>query len=108
MKNFVQDGKVIDVTLAAAILSGAAILIGNMVGVAVSSGAIGDTVAVDLFGVFTLSKAAGAVSQGQILYWDDTAKVVTTSSNTGANYKIGHAFAAALSGDASLPVMLSR
>lgn len=108
MKNFIQDGKTITVTLAAAILSGAAMLIGALVGVACTDGAIGDKVAFNLEGVYTLPKAVGAVSQGAILYWDDTAKVVTTSSASGANFKIGHAFAAALSGDATLPVKLSR
>jgi predicted RecA/RadA family phage recombinase len=108
MKNFVQNGKTIEVVLAADHVSGAALLIGALVGVAVTSGVTGDTVAFDLEGVFTLPKAVGAVSQGAILYWDDTAKNVTTSSASGANTKIGHAFASALSGDATLPVKLSR
>jgi predicted RecA/RadA family phage recombinase len=108
MKNFVQNGKTIEVTLAAAILSGAAMLIGALVGVAVTSGGIGDVVAFELEGVFTLPKAVGAVSQGAILYWDDTAKNVTTSAASGANTKIGHAWASALSGDATIDVKLSR
>lgn len=109
MKNFVQDGKIINVTLAADLASGAALVVGAMVGVAVAGGKNGDTnVAVQLFGVFTLNKAAGAVSQGAILYWDDTAKNVTTNSNSGANLKIGYAWAAALTGDATIPVTLSR
>lgn len=106
MKNFVQNGKTIEVVLAAVITSGSALLIGALVGVAVTSGGIGDTVAVDLEGVFTLPKAVGAVSQGAILYWDDTAKNVTTTS--AGNTKIGYAWAAALSGDASIDVKLSR
>lgn len=108
MKNFIQKGKTISVLLAANIASGAAILIGAIVGVAVTSGLIGDTISVDLFGVFELPKAAGAVSQGALLYWDDTAKNVTTSSASGANAKIGYAWAAAQSGDATIQVTLSR
>ena len=108
MKNFIQDGKVINVVLAAIIASGGVLQVGQLVGVAVTSGAIGDTVAIQLFGVFSLSKAAGAVSQGAILYWDDTAKNVTTSSGSGANAKIGYAWAAAQSGDATVQVTLSR
>jgi predicted RecA/RadA family phage recombinase len=106
MKNFVQNGKTIEVTLAAAILSGAAMLIGALVGVAVTSGGIGDVVAFELEGVFTLPKAVGAVSQGAVLYWDDTAKNVTTTAS--GNTKIGHAWASALSGDATIDVKLSR
>lgn len=109
MKNFVQDGKIINVTLGADLADGAVLLIGALVGVAVVGGKNGDTnVAIQLFGVFTIAKAAGAISQGAILYWDDTAKNVTTSSNSGANFKIGHAWAAAQSGDATVNVMLSR
>jgi predicted RecA/RadA family phage recombinase len=108
MKNFIQDGRTITVTLAAAILSGAAMLIGALVGVAVTDGAIGDKVAFNLEGVYTLPKAAVAISLGVVLYWDDTAKVVTTSSASGANFKVGHAFTAQLSGDATVQVKLSR
>lgn len=108
MKNYVQPGKTIDVVLAAAITSGAAILVGALVGVATTTGGIGDTVAVSLEGVYNLPKAVGAISQGAILYWDDTAKNVTTNAASGANTKIGHAFLAALSGDATVDVKLSR
>lgn len=108
MKNFIQDGKVINVVLAAIIASGGVLQVGQLVGVAVTSGAIGDTVAIQLFGVFTINKAAGALSQGALLYWDDTAKNVTTSSASGANAKIGYAWASAQSGDATVQVTLSR
>lgn len=106
MKNFVQNGKTIAVTLTAAIVSGAAILVGALVGVAVQSGEIGDTISVNLTGVYTLPKAAGALSQGAVLYWDNTAKNVTATAS--GNTKIGHAWAAALNGDATVDVMLSR
>lgn len=108
MKNYVQKGGTIDVVLAAVIASGAPLVVGALVGVAEVSGAIGDTVAVKLEGVYTLNKAVGAISQGAQLYWDDTAKNVTTSSASGANLAVGYAFAAALSADATVPVFLWR
>jgi predicted RecA/RadA family phage recombinase len=109
MKNFYCSGNAIDVVLAAAILSGAPILIGTLVGIATKDGAIGDTISVNLTGVFNLTKVTPqAISQGVQLYWDDTAKKVTTSDGTGANSKIGHAYAAALSADTTVYVRLER
>lgn len=108
MKNFVQRGDTIDVVLAAILASGAPIVVGTRVGVAKVAGVIGDTVAVALEGVFTLAKATGTTpGQGDVLYWDDTAKKVTTSAASGANLKIGYAWAAALTGDTSMNVLLS-
>lgn len=61
MKNFVQEGVLIDHVATAALSSGDPVAIGNMVGVAAGDAAIGDTVPVRLAGVFDLPKLDAAV-----------------------------------------------
>jgi predicted RecA/RadA family phage recombinase len=108
MKNFVQKGDSLDVILAATTVSGQAFLFGTMLVVAQVAGAIADVITVKTEGVFDLPKAVGAITAGAVLYWDDTAKNVTTTSNSGANLKCGYATKAALSADATVNVYLWR
>jgi predicted RecA/RadA family phage recombinase len=105
MKNYLQSGERISFTAAAAIASGAVVPIGDLVGVAENSGAIGDEVTVLLEGVFTIAKGgAEAISKGVTLYWDNTNKVVTAT--VGSNKKIGQAFTAALAADPTVQVRI--
>lgn len=109
MKNFIQLGKTMDVTLAGTKAAGDGHVVGSLVGVLKSSGVNGDTVAMSLKGVFEMPKTAGqAQAKGVILYWDDTAKKTTTSDGSGANLKMGYAFEAALAGDATCQILLER
>jgi hypothetical protein len=55
-------------------------------------------------GVFDLAKDASTFSQGDLVYWDDTNKVGT--STVGANLLIGSAEKAQLTGDATVRVKL--
>lgn len=94
MKNAVCSGDTITVTLAAATIAGTALLIGSIIGVAVTSGAIGDPVAHKVEGVFELPKnPANTVTQGAKLYWDDTNKRLTTTAS--GNTEAGIAWLAA-------------
>lgn len=105
MKNYIQDGNVIDVVLAAIIVSGAALKVGSLFGVAQKSGAIGETVGLVTTGVFDLPYGVAAtVSVGDLIYWDDTAKTVTKTSS--GNTKVGIAVQAAASADPTLRVKL--
>jgi len=106
MKNFVQSGDTIDVTLGGTFASGAGILVGTLVGVCASSGVSGDVVPVSLKGVYTLPKASGAISVGAKVYWDNSAKNITTT--TSGNTFAGYAVAAAQSGDATANILLAR
>ncbi len=105
MKNFVFSGKTIDVTLAAAVVSGAAMLIGTLLGVAVTSGGIGDVVVFNTEGVYDLPKAAGAITIGVNVYWDDTAKNITTTSS--GNTLVGKCWVGAAGGDATVSVKIN-
>lgn len=66
MKNFIQDGKTIEYKVAdTAIKSGEVRVIGDLAGVAVTDGAVDDTVVLNVTGVYELAKGAGAITQGQ-------------------------------------------
>lgn len=84
MKNFVQIGNVLDVPSPRAVKSGEAVAIGAIVGVAAmdySSGAQGQF---NVTGIYDFPKAASqAWTVGQKVYWDDNAKVMTTTAAGG-------------------------
>lgn len=104
MKNFIQEGEVIDVTLSGTITSGDVVVAGSLVGVAQISGVSGDVIPVKLCGVYELAKATGALTQGAQVYWDNSAKKVTTTAS--GNTLMGYAWRAAASGDATAQVRL--
>lgn len=109
MKNFLTDGNILEATApSGGVTSGQPLKVGNLVGVCAKAAAQDEKVAVALCGVFSgLPKATGtAWNQGDVLYWDDTAKnfTKTSSSNTLA----GFAYEGALSADAVGKVLLSH
>ncbi len=118
-QSYVQHGERIEVTLGSgetAVASGKGYLIGAMFGVVVAltrngqtvfsnqASAQGDVAVVALEGVFTLPKATGAVTVGAKVYWDNTAKNITTT--VGSNVFVGYAWAAQASGDTTVQVKL--
>ncbi|MBF0339475.1 MAG: DUF2190 family protein [Magnetococcales bacterium] len=105
MKNFIQPGDIVTVVAPAAVSSGGCVLVGALFGVAVSDAASGDTMEMITEGVVDLPKAAVAIIQGAKLYWDNTAKNVTTT--VGTNTLIGCALLAAAVGDATSRVRLN-
>lgn len=100
MKNAKQKGEVIEVVApAGGIASGSVVIKGGFVGVAVIDAAEGETCTVIREGVFELPKATGAAwTQGDSIYWDNTAKNCTKTSS--GNTLLGYAFNDAASGDA--------
>lgn len=107
MKNFVSEGTYIDVTLAGTVSSGDGQLFGSMFGVASKAGVSGDIIALAVEGVFDLPKAATVTpGVGAKVYWDNSAKNVTTV--TTSNTLIGVAVVAALAGDATVRVRLNE
>ena len=88
-KRFVQPGNVLDHTPAAAVNSGAVLVIGARIGVALADILANATGSVQVTGVFNLpKKAADTVAQGALVYWDATNQQITTtaSGNTLAGY----------------------
>lgn len=107
MKNYVQAGNDLTLDAPADVSSGDGVLIGAIFGVAAVDAVSGDPVDIRTRGVFSLPKAAVAVAIGDLVYWDDTAKVATTDDDTGGNPKIGVAVAAAIDSAAKATVRLN-
>ncbi len=103
--NYVQEGKALNYTAGADILSGDFVLIGTIGGIAKTAIANGKVGAVHITGIFNVAKATGAITQGAKLYWDNTNKVLTTTAS--GNTIVGVAAAAALSGDATVAILLN-
>lgn len=94
MKSFVQRGNVLPFIAPYAVASGAPFKVGAFVAVAVTAAASGGAVEGQLEGVFTLPKvSAQAWGVGDKIYWDDTAKAMTTTATS--NTLVGAAAAAA-------------
>lgn len=104
MRNFIQTGDVVELTAPADMNSGDCALVGSFFGVAtkaISNGTVGNFM---IEGVFDLPKDTSTVAQGAKLYWDNTAKKVTTTSTS--NTFIGHAILAAATGVSTVRVRL--
>lgn len=105
-KNYVQEGKRVVYTVPAdtTIASGDVVVIGSLVGVALTGGTTGADIDVALEGVWNLPKAAGTViAQGDELFWSaSTTKVTKTATDT----PLGVAFAAAGNGPVVVDVKL--
>lgn len=96
MKNWVQEGKVIELAAPYARAAGEGALVGSIFGVACADLENAESGSFQLEGVFDLAKvSAQAWTLGALIYWDDSAKNATNTSNTGANKLIGVAVAAA-------------
>ena len=88
MKNFVQVGNILTLPAPYAVVSGGGALIGAIFGVAQKDAASGEEVAFLVTGVLDLPKAPSqAWTLGAKVYWDNTAKVCTTT--VGTNTLIG-------------------
>ncbi len=86
MKNQYQDGRIVDHVLAADCASGDVIVKGSLVGIAVTGGKTGETIALAIEGVFALKKLSTAViaDGNAALIWDVSAKqVIVASAATG-------------------------
>jgi len=100
MVNKICNGKVFNVVLSGTVAEGEVVEMTDMVGIAVSGGVSGETIAVDVEGVFELAKATGEViTQGQKLYYSRANNNVTGNANPsaspGAVISIGNAYEAA-------------
>jgi len=111
MKNYVQKGDTIEVTVADVsdavdLSSGDGYLLGSLFGVAQHDALIGESVALAVVGVFTLPKTTSQTwTVGEKAYWvAGTGKVSTTA---GSNKQIGIIVKDAGSNDATGVVRLS-
>lgn len=104
MKNYIQKGSSIEVIAGGDVASGSIVTVGATAGVSAGNYVSGDTVVVNLDGVYAVAKDASVVAQGAKLYI--AAGVATTT--VGTNVFLGYAHAAALTGDTTVNVLLAR
>lgn len=105
MKNYVQPGEVADITPSADVASGDVVVIGARIAIAATAIKANQTGSGSVVGVHKLPKATGAIGQFALVYWDATAKKITTTSS--GNTLAGYAFQAAQSADATVPVKIN-
>lgn len=85
MNNSVGSGNPINLTLAGTVAAGSGVLVGSIFGVTTIDGVSGDSVPAHTVGEFELPKlTTDNVTQGLLLYWDNTNKrlTITSTSNT--------------------------
>jgi predicted RecA/RadA family phage recombinase len=106
MKNYVEPGEVLELTApSGGVVSGTAYKIGSLVVVATVTVAQTVKFSALVVGVVTHAKvSAQAWTEGVKLYWDDSAKLFTTSA--GGNTLVGVAAAAAANPSATGSVRL--
>jgi predicted RecA/RadA family phage recombinase len=105
MKNFVQHGAVITVIAPYAVASGQAVQVGALFGIAAYDAVQGAPVEIKREGVFDVSAVtADAAAQGAKIYWDNTARKLTTT--VGSNTLVGALAAAKTGADITARVLL--
>lgn len=103
MQNFVQHGNTLTFLAPYPLVSGSGAKVGALFGVASYPADVGVEVELVTEGVFLLPRTGAALAAGDLVYWDDSNKVVT-GSGTGM-LRIGIATVAA---DASSPTAAVR
>jgi predicted RecA/RadA family phage recombinase len=104
MTNFVKSGENLTLVAPYNVLSGGGFKVGSVFGVAANDTLSGADFECDVEGVYDLAKDASVFSQGDLAYWDDAAKKVT--STVGANLLIGAVEVGAVTGAATVRVNL--
>ena len=104
MINFVKSGDSLTLAAPYDVLSGGGFKVGNVFGVAANDTLSGADVECQVEGVYDLPKDASSFSQGDLAYWDNSAKKVT--STVGSNLLIGAVEVAAATGVATVRVNL--
>lgn len=105
MKNYQQKGDIVTLIAPAALASGVGVLVGSIFGITQNAAASGAEVEALRQGVFTHAKnSAEAWTVGDKVYWDNTAKVFTTT--VGTNTLVGAAYAVAANPSATGTVLL--
>jgi predicted RecA/RadA family phage recombinase len=95
MKNFIQDGDTLTLTAPYTVAAGAAFKVGSIIAVATSAALSTATVEGLVAGVVDVAKvSAQAWTVGAPIYWDDSAKLMTTTSSTNTLAGVATAVAA--------------
>lgn len=108
MQNFIEKGETLTYKVeSAAVKSGDLVMAGEVAGIAVTDGAEGETIALNVTGVYELPKGSGAITQGQKVYAhtdNGETTIVTTATD---NKFCGYAWDTAAAGSATVLVKLN-
>lgn len=105
MKNYIQEGRQIDLTASGAVTSGDLVVVGELVGVATTDAVASEVYAVSTTGVFDLAKGAGALTVGTKVY--AAAGVGNNVTTTDTDVEVGVVVADAASDDTVVRVRLT-
>lgn len=106
MRNFIEKGLTMAYTVGdTPVKSGDLVMAGEVAGVAVTDGAPGETITLNVKGVYELPKGAGAITQGQKVYAHVENGATTIVATATDNAFCGYAWEAA---EASAPTVLVR
>jgi predicted RecA/RadA family phage recombinase len=105
MARYVSAGTTLDYTPTAAVSAGDVVVLSDLLAVATHDIEANKLGAVAYTGLWSLPKAAEALSQGDAVYWDASASAVTATAS--GNTFAGHAAADAASGDSDVAVILN-
>ena len=104
MKNFIQSGQNKTFIADADYVSGDVVVVGDLIGIVSYDVLTGEEGEMSLTGVYELPKeAALVIADGDVVYFDTTAKEV---DKTNTNEELGVAFAAAAGADSTVRVLL--
>ncbi|MBV2183849.1 MAG: DUF2190 family protein [Rhizobium sp.] len=105
MKNFISTGDILEVVAPYDVTSGDGVLVGSIFGIASGDAVTGQPVNIKRSGVFDHAKlSAQAWTQGAAIYWDNTARLLTTV--TTSNTLVGSAAVAAANPSATGRVVI--
>lgn len=106
--NYVQEGDVLMVAAGGTpIASGAVILFGKRIGIAIANIGANESGAMAVEGVFSIAKlSTDVVAQGALLYWDATNLRLTTTAS--GNTLAGYAAAAAGNGATVVNININK
>lgn len=105
MKNYVQKGNTVSVIAPYLLSSGQGVLVGALFGVAAHNAAQGASVEIVRKDVFDLAAVtADTATQGAKIYWDNTARKLTTTATN--NTLVGCVTEAKANGDTTARVLL--
>lgn len=107
--NYIQPGNTVTVTATTDVAANDVVVMGSLVGIALSTAATGEKLDVALEGVFRVSKvAADALAVGAAVYLDAGDDLATSDDDNSANPLIGHAFEPAGNPSATVAVRLAN
>jgi predicted RecA/RadA family phage recombinase len=106
-KNYIQEGDQLSYTAGGtAIVSGAVVLMGKRIGIAIADIPANSQGTVSATGVWSVAKlGTDAVGQGDLLYWDAANSRLTTTA--AGNTQAGYAAAAAGAGVATVNIKIN-